>query len=42
MVLHYSIVVIMGTPSHQHLFDFSPVLEYELVLELPRVIRACN
>jgi hypothetical protein len=33
---------IMGTPSHQHLLDFTPLLEQELVLDLFGIIRECN
>jgi hypothetical protein len=33
---------IMGTPFQQHLFDFTPLLEQELVLHPAGVIRASN
>jgi hypothetical protein len=33
---------IMGTPFHQHLFDFTPLLEQELVCDLVGVIRECG
>jgi hypothetical protein len=33
---------INGTPFHQHLFDFTPLPEHELVLDLVGVIRKCN